>query len=184
MSHAKKYAKHKRYVLAVLVEDKPSALTRVSGLFSRRAFNIHSLAVGPSESKGISRITIVTDESSNPIEQIVNQLRKLIYVLKIDVMQYEKSIEREIALVKVSADITSPGVRTAIIEVVNIFRANVVDVTPKSFTIEATGNARKLHGLVEALEPYGVLEIVKSGTIAIKRGSETIADVVNLGDAQ
>jgi acetolactate synthase-1/3 small subunit len=180
--------KSKRYVLAVLVEDKPSALTRVSGLFARRAFNIHSLAVGPSESEGISRITIVTDESSNPIEQIVNQLRKLIYVIKIDVMQYDKSIEREIALIKVNADINNStggqSIRTAIIEVANIFRANVVDVTPQSFTIEATGNARKLKGLIEALEPYGVLEIVKSGTIAIKRGSDTITDVVNLGDAE
>jgi acetolactate synthase-1/3 small subunit len=170
-----------KHTLSILVEDKPGVLTRVAGLFSRRAFNISSLAVGPTEHKGISRITIVTDESSAPIEQIVQQLQKLIHVLKIQVLDGANSVEREIMLIKISAG-AQGNVRTAVLEVANLFRVKVVDVTPESITIEATGQKSKLEALVIALEPYGILEIVKSGLIAITRGADTISKYKRLGE--
>ncbi|GHT81386.1 acetolactate synthase small subunit [Actinomycetota bacterium] len=171
----------KRYTLSVLVEDKPSTLTRIAGLFARRAFNIHSLAVGPTQTPGVSRVTIVTDESSNPIEQIVNQLRKLIYVLKVDVMDVESMLSREVILIKISVE-SEGSARTAALEVVDLFRAKVIDVTPVSLTIQATGAPDKLKGLVDALEPYNIIEMVKSGTIALTRGPQTIEMTHHLGD--
>jgi acetolactate synthase-1/3 small subunit len=173
----------KKYTLSILVENKPGVLTRVAGLFARRAFNIHSLAVGITENEGISRVTIVTDESSAPIEQVVLQLQKLINVLKIQVLERDKSLEREVMLVKINTDDSIVGGRTGVLEVANLFRVNVVDVAPKSIIIEATGKESKLNALITALEPYGILEIVKSGTIAIVRGEDTITSSRGFGEA-
>lgn len=162
-----------RHTLSVLVENKPGVLTRVAGLFARRAFNIHSLAVGPTEHDDISRITVVVDVEQSPLEQVTKQLNKLIHVLKIVELEPTSSVQREIMLVKVRAD---AAYRTGVLEVVQLFRAKVVDVVPDAVTIEATGNPDKLAALLSALEPYGIREIVKSGTVAVGRGSRSITD--------
>ena len=162
-----------RHTLAVLLENKPGALTRVAALFARRSFNIHSLAVGPTEHEGISRMTIVVDVDELPLEQVTKQLNKLIHVIKIVELDDESSVQRELLLVKVKAE---AGTRSAVLEVVELFRAHVVDVAVDAVTIEATGNPGKLRALLAALEPYGVREIVKSGAIGIGRGSRSITD--------
>ncbi|GAA1874772.1 acetolactate synthase small subunit [Myceligenerans crystallogenes] len=162
-----------RHTLSVLVENKPGVLTRVAGLFARRAFNIHSLAVGPTEHEEISRITVVVDVDEHPLEQVTKQLNKLVHVIKIVELDPEVSVQRELLLVKVRADAAS---RSGVLEVVELFRAHVVDVTPDSVVIEATGTSAKLNALLAALEPHGVREIVKSGTLAIGRGPRSITD--------
>ena len=162
-----------RHTLAVLLENKPGALTRVAALFARRSFNIHSLAVGPTEHEGISRMTIVVDVDELPLEQVTKQLNKLVNVIKIVELDDESSVQRELLLVKVRAE---AGTRSAVLEVVELFRAHVVDVAVDAVTIEATGNPGKLRALLAALEPYGVREIVKSGAIGIGRGSRSITD--------
>ncbi len=162
-----------RHTLSVLVENKPGVLTRVAGLFARRAFNIHSLAVGPTEHAEISRITVVVDVDELPLEQVTKQLNKLINVIKIVELEDRTSVQRELLLVKVKADASQ---RSGVLEVVELFRAHVVDVVPDAVTIEATGGPDKLSALLVALEPYGVREIVQSGTVAIGRGSRSITD--------
>jgi acetolactate synthase-1/3 small subunit len=162
-----------RHTLSVLVENKPGVLTRVAGLFARRAFNIHSLAVGPTEHEDVSRITVVVDVDALPLEQVTKQLNKLINVLKIVELEDALSVQRELMLVKVRADTTQ---RTHVLEVVTLFRAHVVDVVPDAVTIEATGSPAKLAALLAALEPFGVREIVQSGTVAIGRGARSITD--------
>jgi len=162
-----------RHTLSVLVENKPGVLTRVAGLFARRAFNIHSLAVGPTEHEEISRITVVVDVEALPLEQVTKQLNKLINVIKIVELEPETSVQRELLLVKVRAD---SATRSHVLEVVELFRAHVVDVVPEAVTIEATGSPAKLDALLAALEPYGIREIVQSGTVAIGRGSRSITD--------
>jgi len=162
-----------RHTLSVLVENKPGVLTRVSALFARRAFNIHSLAVGPTEHEEISRITVVVDVEAHPLEHVTKQLNKLINVIKIVELDPESSVQRELLLVKVRADAST---RAGVLEVVDLFRAHVVDVVPDTVVIEATGTAVKLSALLSALEPYGVREIVKSGTLAVGRGSRSITD--------
>lgn len=162
-----------RHTLSVLVENKPGVLTRVAGLFARRAFNIHSLAVGPTEHDEISRITVVVDVEARPLEQVTKQLNKLVNVIKIVELEDETSVRRELLLVKVKADQSQ---RTGVLEVVDLFRAHVVDVSTESVVIEAIGSPSKLTALLAALEPYGVREIVQSGTVAIGRGSRSITD--------
>jgi acetolactate synthase-1/3 small subunit len=162
-----------RHTLSVLVENKPGVLTRVAGLFARRAFNIHSLAVGPTEHDDVSRITVVVDVEALPLEQVTKQLNKLINVLKIVELEDASSVQRELMLVKVRADTTQ---RTHVLEVVTLFRAHVVDVVPDAVTVEATGSPAKLAALLAALEPFGVREIVQSGTVAIGRGARSITD--------
>ena len=162
-----------RHTLSVLVENKPGVLTRVAGLFARRAFNIYSLAVGPTEHDDISRVTVVVDVDVLPLEQVTKQLNKLINVLKIVELEDSSSVQRELMLVKVRADTTQ---RTHVLEVVTLFRAHVVDVVPDAVTIEATGSPAKLAALLAALEPFGVREIVQSGTVAIGRGARSITD--------
>ena len=162
-----------RHTLSVLVENTPGVLTRVAGLFARRAFNIHSLAVGPTEHEDISRMTVVVDADDLPLEQVTKQLNKLINVLKIVELEPEASVQRELLMVKVKADDAS---RTAVLQVVELFRAHVVDVAPDSVTIEAVGGEAKLGALLAALGPYGVKEIVQSGAAAIGRGSRSITD--------
>lgn len=162
-----------RHTLSVLVENKPGVLTRVAALFARRAFNIHSLAVGPTEHEQISRITVVVDVEEFPLEQVTKQLNKLVNVLKIVELEPGSSVQRELLLVKVRAD---DATRTAVLQVVELFRAHVVDVTPDAVTIEATGGPDKVSALLAVLEPYGIREIVQSGMVAIGRGSRSMTD--------
>jgi len=161
----------KTHTLSVLVEDKPGVLARVSALFSRRGFNIESLAVGATETKNISRMTIVVSVEDTPLEQITKQLNKLINVIKIVEQEDDNSVSREIALIKVRADATSRG---QIIEAVNLFRARVIDVSPESLIIEATGTPAKFEALLRVLEPYGIREIVQSGLVSLSRGPRGI----------
>src|ERR671916_1025468 len=146
---------------------------RRASLSARRAFNIHSLAVGPTEHEEISRITVVVDVEEHPLEQVTKQLNKLIHVIKIVELEPESSVQRELLLVKVRADAAT---RAGVLEVVELFRAHVVDVVPDTVVIEATGTGAKLTALLGALEPYGIREIVKSGTLAVGRGSRSITD--------
>ena len=159
------------HVLSLLVEDKPGLLTRVAGLFARRGFNIDSLAVGPTEIKGVSRMTIVVNVEQLPLEQVTKQLNKLVNVLKIVELDSESSVERQLVLVKVKADTNT---RSQVLETVQLFRAKVVDVSPEAVTIEATGDADKLNALLRMLEPYGVREMVQSGMVAVGRGPRSI----------
>jgi len=160
-----------RHTLSVLVENKPGVLARVSGLFSRRGFNIESLAVGPTEHPEISRMTIVVAVEDLPLEQVTKQLNKLVNVIKIVELEPNASVQRELLLVKVRADRPQ---RSAILETVQMFRAHVVDVSPDALVIEATGTAEKLEALLRDLEPYGIKEMVQSGMVAIGRGSRSI----------
>ena len=162
-----------RHTLSVLVEDKPGVLARVSSLFSRRGFNIESLAVGPTEVPEVSRMTIVVNVTGLPLEQVTKQLNKLVNVLKIVELDEDSSVQRAIALVKVKAD---AGQRSSILEVVQLFRAKVVDVALDAVTIEVTGNDDKIEALLKLLEPYGIKELVKSGVIAVSRGGRSITD--------
>ena len=162
-----------RHTLAVLVENKPGVLTRVAALFARRAFNIKSLAVGETEHPEISRMTIIVDADSAPIEQVVKQLNKLINVLKVVELEPEDSVERRLLLMKVQADETR---RTSVLQIVDLFRAHIVDVQPESVVIESVGSLPKLEALLRALEPYGVTELVQLGAVAIGRGSRSITD--------
>ncbi len=160
-----------RHTLSVLVENKPGVLARVAGLFSRRGFNIESLAVGPTEHTEISRMTIVVAVEDLPLEQVTKQLNKLVNVLKIVELDPAQSVQRELLLVKVRADLS---VRSAVLETAQLFRARVVDVSPESVTVEATGTADKLEALVRMLEPFGVRELVQSGLVAVGRGPRSI----------
>ena len=159
------------HTLSVLVEDKPGVLARVSALFSRRGFNIQSLAVGATEQKHLSRMTIVVEVEDFPLEQVTKQLNKLIHVIKIVELEPAASVQRELLLVKVRAD---PTVRSQVLEIVNLFRAKAVYVAPEAVTIEATGTNEKLAALLKNLEPYGIREMVQSGMVAVGRGPRSI----------
>ena len=162
-----------RHTLSVLVQDQPGVLARVASLFSRRGFNIESLAVGPTEVPEISRMTIVVSVEDLPLEQVTKQLNKLINVLKIVELEPEQSVQREIMLVKVKADLET---RSHILETVQLFRAKVVDVAHDAVTVEATGAHDKLVALLKVLEPFGIRELVQSGMVAMGRGSRSISD--------
>ena len=162
-----------RHTLSVLVEDKPGVLARVASLFSRRGFNIESLAVGPTEVPDVSRMTIVVSVDKLPLEQVTKQLNKLINVLKIVELDPEASIQRQILLVKVRSDLET---RSHILETAQLFRAKVVDVAPESVTMEATGSADKIAALLRLLEPFGIKELVQSGMVAVGRGPRSITD--------
>ena len=162
-----------RHTLSVLVEDQPGVLARIASLFSRRGSNIESLAVGPTEHAGMSRMTIAVNVDDLPLEQVTKQLNKLVNVLKIVELDPATSIQRELILVKVKADSHS---RSQVLETVQLFRAKVVDVSPDSVVIEATGNADKLDALLRVLEPFGVKELVQSGMVAVGRGPRSITD--------
>jgi acetolactate synthase-1/3 small subunit len=161
------------HTLSVLVENTPGVLARIAGLFSRRGFNIHSLAVGPTERDTVSRITIVVKVADQPLEQVTKQLNKLVNVLKIVELDPALAVERELVLVKVKAD---AAVRGQVLETVQLFRAKVVDVATDAVTIEVTGNAEKLSAFLRVLEPFGIRELVQSGIIAIGRGGRSITD--------
>jgi acetolactate synthase-1/3 small subunit len=162
-----------RHTLSVLVEDQPGVLARIASLFARRGFNIESLAVGPTEAAGVSRMTIVVNVAESPLEQVTKQLNKLINVLKIVELDNSAAVQRELLLVKVKAD---SNTRSAILETVSLFRAKVVDVATDAITIEATGNHDKIQALLKVLEEYGIKELVQSGMVAIGRGSKAVSD--------
>ena len=161
------------HTLSVLVENKPGVLARVSGLFARRGFNIHSLAVGPTEDEGVSRMTIVVIVDVKPLEQVVKQLNKLINVIKIVELEPGGAVERELLLIKVRA---GSDTRAQILEIAGIFRSKIVDVAPNAITIEATGSPDKLQALTDLLHPYGVKELVRTGRVALARGDRAITE--------
>ena len=159
------------HTLSVLVENKPGVLARVSGLFSRRGFNIESLAVGPTEHAEISRITILVRVEGSALEQVTKQLNKLINVIKIVELEEPNSVLRELLLVKVRAD---DATRRSVLETVELFKAKVVDVGPEALTIEVTGPPVKLEAMLKMLEPYGIREMVQSGVVALGRGPRSM----------
>lgn len=161
------------HTLSVLVENKPGVLARIAGLISRRGFNIESLAVGQTEHPEVSRMTIVVDVESIALEQVTKQLNKLIEVRKVVELDSESSVQREVMLVKVRCD---PTTRAQVLQLVEVFRANVIDLQPDSVIIQTTGAREKVSAFLSALEPYGVRELVQSGVIAMGRGSRSITD--------
>ena len=158
----------KKYLLAVLVDNKPGVLTHVSGLISRRAFNIESISAGYTEEPDVTRINIVVSvESKNELDQVVTQLGKLIDVIKIVNLSEVDSIERELVMIKVRADKSN---RAELIDIVSIFRANIVDVSQENVVIELTGQQSKIDGIIEVLSDYEIIEIARTGSIALSRG--------------
>ena len=162
-----------RHTLSVLVENRPGVLTRIAGLFSRRGFNIHSLAVGPTEHPEVSRMTIVVNVEDSPLEQVIKQLNKLVEVIKVVELDNGASVSRELLLVKVRADAETRG---QVLDAVQLFKARVVDVAPDAVTVEVIGNADKLAGFLKLVEPFGIRELVQSGMVAIGRGSRSISE--------
>ena len=162
-----------RHTLSVLVENKPGVLARVAALFSRRGFNIDSLAVGPTEAPDVSRMTIVVNVEDLPLEQVTKQLNKLVNVIKIVELDAGAAVQRELLLVKVRADAAT---RSHVLETATLFRAKVVDVAADAVTIEATGTVDKLEALIRVLEPFGIRELVQSGLVALSRGGRAITD--------
>ncbi len=158
--------------LSVLVEDRPGVLTRVAALFSRRGFNIESLAVGPTEIGGISRMTIVVDVDDLVLEQITKQLNKLIEVLKIVELEPD-AIRRELQVIKVRCEAAT---RAEILDIVQLFKAKTVDVTPDTITMVVTGNPDKLESLLAVLAPYGIRELAQSGLVALGRGARSVSE--------
>ena len=159
------------HTLSVLVENKPGVLARVSGLFSRRGFNIESLAVGPTEHEEISRITILVSVEGSALEQVTKQLNKLVNVLKIVELEEKQAVQRELLLVKVRAD---ESTRRDVLQIVELFKAKVADVGPEAVTIEMTGRPDKLNAILKMLEPYGIREMVQSGMVALGRGPRSM----------
>jgi len=165
------------HTLSVLVENKPGVLAHVAGLFSRRAFNITSLAVGPTEDDRVSRMTIVCDGQSTPVEQVTKQLEKLVRVLK--VTELHAAVERELALVKVRAE---PALRSQVLEVASVYHADIVDMSPTTLVLEATGSPARLDSLLAMLEPYGVCELVRTGRVGLARGAGSMTDSGSISD--
>jgi acetolactate synthase-1/3 small subunit len=164
-----------KHTIAILVENKPGVLARVSGLFARRGFNIHSLAVGTTETPTISRMTVVVDLPEKPLEHVTKQLNKLVNVIKVIELEHGSAIERELMLAKIRAP---AGVRAQVIELVEVFRAKIVDVAKETLTVEVTGSPDKLQAFEDLVEEYGIIELVKTGRIALARGSKGIRDRV------
>src|SRR5579859_2859956 len=161
----------RKHILSILVENKPGVLTRISGLFARRGFNINTLAVGPTEDERLSRITLTLDGAVHPIDQVTKQLHKLVNVLKIRDLEPEETLSRELAMFKVSAD---GAARTEVMQICEIFRAKIVDVTKRSVVIEVTGTFEKIDAFEQLVRPFGLIEMARTGEIAISRGrSET-----------
>jgi len=160
-----------KHTLAILVENKPGVLTRVAGLFSRRGFNIESLAVGVTENKDISRITILVSGDDNVLEQVEKQLNKLIDVIRVSDIPADESVNRELALIKVGVDTTT---RAEVMQIVNIFRAKIVDVGIKSLVIEVTGDESKINAIEQLLRQFGIKEMVRTGKIAMNRGAKVV----------
>ena len=161
------------HTISVLVEDRPGVLTRVAGLFAARGYNIDSLAVGPTESEGMSRMTIVVNVDESPLEQVTKQLNKLINVIKILEHDPGTAVERELMLVKVRAEGDS---RARIMELADVFRVGIIDVTATTLTVEASGGSEKLEALRELLGEFGIVELSRTGRIALARGERGIRE--------
>jgi acetolactate synthase I/III small subunit len=157
----------RKHVLSILVENKPGVLARIAGLFARRSFNIDSLAVGPTDDATISRITLTVDGAAHPIDQVTKQLHKLVNVIKIRDLEPEEAVSRELALFKVSAD---GEARAQIMQFTDIFRGKIVDVSKRSVTIEVTGTDDKIEAFEQMVRPFGLIEMVRTGEIAVSRG--------------
>jgi acetolactate synthase-1/3 small subunit len=162
----------KQHIVSCLVENRAGTLSRVSGLFSRRGFNIDSLTVGETEDKSISRMTIAVSGDDRVLEQIVKQLEKLVDVIAVRELDGSSCLRREILLVKVRADAKT---RPAVIEMANIFRSRIIDVSPAAITIEATGDMEKLDGLLLILRPYGIMELARTGLVSLERGEKVLS---------
>jgi acetolactate synthase-1/3 small subunit len=161
----------RKHILSILVENKPGVLTRIAGLFARRGFNIDTLAVGPTDDDSVSRVTLTLDGAKHPIDQVTKQLHKLVNVLKIRDLEPEETLARELALFKVNAD---GAARTEVMQICEIFRAKVVDVTKRSVVVEVTGTYEKIEAFERLVRPFGLIEMARTGEIAISRGrSET-----------
>ena len=159
----------RKHVLSILAENKPGVLSRIAGLFARRGFNIDTLTVGPTDDEAISRFTLTVDGALHPMDQVTKQLHKLINVLKIRDMEPEETVAREMALFKVSSAVEN---RAEIIQFSEIFRAKIVDVARRTMTIEVTGSADKIEAFERMIRPHGLVEMVRTGEIAIARGSD------------
>lgn len=159
----------RKHVLSILVENRPGVLARVAGLFSRRGFNIDTLAVGPTDDANISRITLTLDGAVHPIDQVTKQLHKLINVLKIRDMEPNETVAREMALFKVSAAVEN---RAEIVQFAEIFRAKIVDVSRRALIVEVTGSHDKIEAFESMLRPHGLLEMVRTGEVALARGGD------------
>jgi acetolactate synthase-1/3 small subunit len=158
-----------KHIVSALVENKPGVLVRIAGLFSRRGFNIESLAVGPTEHPEISRMTIVVDVADQPLEQVTKQLHKLINVIKLSELRMDESVQRELVMIKIKAPAAK---RAEIIEIADIFRANIVDVSRDMIVLEVTGTESKIDAIENLLIPYGIIEFARTGKIALARGSK------------
>ncbi len=159
----------RKHVLSIMVENRPGVLARVAGLFSRRGFNIDTLAVGPTDDPNISRITLTLDGAVHPIDQVTKQLHKLINVLKIRDMEPQETVAREMALFKVSAAVEN---RAEIVQFAEIFRAKIVDVSRRALIVEVTGSHDKIEAFESMLRPHGLLEMVRTGEVALARGGD------------
>ena len=157
----------RKHILSILVENKPGVLARIAGLFSRRGFNIQTLAVGPTDDVSISRITLTVDGAEHPIDQVMKQLHKLINVIKIRDLEPEETVARELALFKISADTES---RSEIMQFTEIFRGKVIDVSKRAVTVEVTGTDDKIEAFEEMVRPFGLIEMVRTGEIAVAAG--------------
>ena len=165
----------KSTILSVLVENAAGVLSQVSRMFSRKGYNIDSLAVGETEDPMISRMTILVSGDAEQIEQIASQLAKLLPVISVKVLHNDSSVRREMILVKVRAE--SRETRDEVIQIASIFRVKIIDVAPESLTLEVTGNHGKCDALLKLLDGFGILELVRTGTVALARGKETIYEV-------
>ncbi len=160
-----------RYTLSVLVENNPGVLSRVVGLFSRRGFNIHSLSVGTTQDDSVSRITIEVNGDAQTVEQVSKQLSKLVEIIKIKTLHDNEIVKRGLALVKIRV---SPKTRGEVIEMTSVFRANIIDISPNTLTVEITGHDRKINAFLDLVEPYGIEEISRTGMTALERGANTL----------
>jgi len=161
-----------QHIISALVENRAGTLSRVSGLFSRRGFNIDSLTVGETEDPSISRMTIAVSGNERVLEQIIKQLSKLVDVIAVRELDSSSCLRREIMLVKIGAD---EKTRPAILEIAGIFRARVVDVSQTTITVEATGSLEKLQGLLLLLRPHGILELARTGLVSLERGTDVLS---------
>jgi acetolactate synthase-1/3 small subunit len=157
----------RKHTLSILVENKPGVLTRIAGLFARRGFNIDTLSVGPTDDEGISRITLTLDGAVHPIDQVTKQLHKLVNVLKIRDLEPAETVGRELALFKVAADGSH---RAEVMQLCEIFRGTAVDVTRRAIVVEITGTADKIEAFETLMRPFGLIEMMRTGEIAIARG--------------
>jgi acetolactate synthase I/III small subunit len=158
----------RRHVLSILVENKPGVLARIAGLFARRGFNIDSLAVGPTDDTSKSRITLIVDGATHPMDQVTKQLHKLVHVIKIRDLEPQERVARELALFKISCQ--DGEARAQVMQFTDIFRGNVVDVSKRSVTVEITGTDDKVEAFEEMVRPFGLIELVRTGEVAVARG--------------